>query len=177
MKTGYLCNPDTTASYCPFFLLIKGKTGANFLDTNLIQEAPECHDTRGLVYLYHGTVGKMRTFRSDKGVHQKKMLGIGIPELTCILHVELHHAIQLLGLLYQGTKATHSSRNRECDGSPSLLPRHAGWIDVVDARARSRLVVSGALHGLDGDKAEVPSMSRAIPDVGSKWPLQFSPMV
>jgi hypothetical protein len=36
MKTSYLCDPNTTTSCCPFSLLKKGKTCANFLDANLI---------------------------------------------------------------------------------------------------------------------------------------------
>jgi hypothetical protein len=79
-----------------------------------------------------------------------------------------------LGLLHRGTKATCSSRNCGLDDSPSLLPRHAEWIDVVDVRARSPLVVSEALRGLDGEKAKAPSMPRTIPGMGSKQPLQFS---
>jgi hypothetical protein len=59
MRTGYSCDPDTTASYCPFFLLKeKGKHVQNFLDVNLIRVAPECHDTCGLACLYHGTFGR-----------------------------------------------------------------------------------------------------------------------
>jgi hypothetical protein len=68
----------------------------------------------------------------------------------------------------------HSFRSRGHDGSPSLLPRHVGWIDVVDVWAWSPLAKSGALHGLDGEKVEVPSMSRTILGVGSERPLQFS---
>jgi hypothetical protein len=54
------------------------------------------------------------------------MLEIGVPSLICVPCVELRRAIGLLGLLRQGTKATHSSQNRGHDGSPSLLPCHAG---------------------------------------------------
>jgi hypothetical protein len=60
MKIGYSCDPNTTAttaSYCPFFLLKRRKTGANFLDANLIRVALECRDTDGLAYLYHDTFG------------------------------------------------------------------------------------------------------------------------
>jgi hypothetical protein len=89
----------------------------------------------------------------------------------------VHRAVGLLGLHRRGTKVTHSSQNRGRDGSPSLLPRHTGWIDVVDVRAWSPLIVSGALRGLDGEKAEAPSAPRTIPDVGSEWPLHFSPTV
>jgi hypothetical protein len=35
-KTGYSRDPDTTAFYCPFFLLKIGKICAHFLDANLI---------------------------------------------------------------------------------------------------------------------------------------------
>jgi hypothetical protein len=38
----------------------------------------------------------------------------------------------------------HSSQDCGRDGSPSLLPRYAGWIDVVDVQAQSPLIVSGA---------------------------------
>jgi hypothetical protein len=47
MKKGYLHDPETIASYCPFFLLKIGKTSANFLDAKLIWVAPEYHDTGG----------------------------------------------------------------------------------------------------------------------------------
>jgi hypothetical protein len=91
--------------------------------------------------------------------------------------MELPRAIGLLGLLHRGTKAMHSSRNRGRDSSPSLLPRHVQWNNVVDVRAQSPLSVSGALRCLDGENTEAPSMPRTIPGVGSKRPLQFSPMV
>jgi hypothetical protein len=58
MKTGYSYDPNTTASYCPFFLLERWKIGANFLDANLIQVAPECCDTGGFAGLYRGTFGR-----------------------------------------------------------------------------------------------------------------------
>jgi hypothetical protein len=41
----------------------RGKTFVNFLDTNLIQVALECHDTGGLVCLYHGTFGRSAYFQ------------------------------------------------------------------------------------------------------------------
>jgi hypothetical protein len=44
----------------------------------------------------------------------------------------------------------------------------------MDVQARSPLVVSGALCGLDGEKAEVLSMPRTIPSVGSEWSFWFS---
>jgi hypothetical protein len=58
MKTGYSCDPNTTTSYCPFFLLKRRKVGANFLDANLIWVAPECRDIGGLAYVYRGTFGR-----------------------------------------------------------------------------------------------------------------------
>jgi hypothetical protein len=58
MKIGYSCDPDTPASYCPFFLLKKGKTSAIFLDANLICVAPECRDTSGLAFVYHDNFGR-----------------------------------------------------------------------------------------------------------------------
>jgi CRISPR/Cas system-associated endonuclease Cas3-HD len=57
MKTGYSYDPHTTASYCSFFLLKKGKQVQIFLDANLIRVAPECHDTGKLAHIYHGTFG------------------------------------------------------------------------------------------------------------------------
>jgi hypothetical protein len=68
-----------------------------------------------------------------------------------------------------------SSQSHGHDGSLLLSPRHTGWIDTVDVR--SPLAVSGALRSLDGKKAEAPSTSRTILDVGSKQPLQFSSTV
>jgi hypothetical protein len=50
-KIGYSRDPDTTASYCPFFLLKIGKTCAKFIDANLIWVTPECHGT-GRACLY-----------------------------------------------------------------------------------------------------------------------------
>jgi hypothetical protein len=52
-----------------------------------------------------------------------------------------------------------------------VVARRAGWIDIVDLRARPPLIVSRALHGLDGEEVEAHSTSRAIPDVGSEWTL------
>jgi hypothetical protein len=68
-------------------------------------------------------------------------------------------------------------QNHGHDGSPSLLPRHVGWIDIVDVRAQSPLAVSGALRGLGGKKAEVRSTLCTISSVGSEWLLWFSSMV
>jgi hypothetical protein len=56
MTIGNLCDPYTTASYCPFFLLKeKGKHAQIFFDANLIRVAPECRDAGRLAYLYRGT--------------------------------------------------------------------------------------------------------------------------
>jgi hypothetical protein len=59
MRIGYSCDPDTIASYCPFFLSKeKGKQVQNFLlDANLFRVALECRDAGGLDYWYHGTFG------------------------------------------------------------------------------------------------------------------------
>jgi hypothetical protein len=60
MRRGYSCDPDTIASYCPFFLLKeKGKLVQNFLlDANLILVAPKYRNAGGLAYLYHGIFGR-----------------------------------------------------------------------------------------------------------------------
>jgi hypothetical protein len=68
----------------------------------------------------------------------------------------------------------HSFQSCGHDGSPFLLPHHAGWIDVVDVWDQSPLAVSGMLCGLDGKKAKVPSTPHTIPDMGFKWVLWFS---
>jgi hypothetical protein len=71
MKIIYSRNPDTTASYCPFSLLKKGKMGTNFLDANLIQVAPECRDIGGLPTCNVAILAIMHAFRSDKVVCKK----------------------------------------------------------------------------------------------------------
>jgi hypothetical protein len=73
-----------------------------------------------------------------------------------------------LGLLHRGTKATPSSQNCGCDGSPSLLPRHTGWIDTIDVRAWSPLIVSGVFCGLNGEEVEAPGTPCTILGVGSE---------
>jgi hypothetical protein len=45
------------------------------------------------------------------------------------------------------------------DALPSLLPHHVVRNAVVVIRARSPFIVSGALHGLDGEKAKVMAIS------------------
>jgi hypothetical protein len=62
-------------------------------------------------------------------------------------------------------------------GSPSLLPHHVGWIDVVDVRVQPPLAMSGALRGLDEEKAEAHSTLCIIPSVGFERPLRFPSMV
>jgi hypothetical protein len=66
MKTGSSCNLDTTVSYCPFFLLKKGKTEANFLDVNLIRIAPECTIQAGFPVCIMALLVELCTFRRDK---------------------------------------------------------------------------------------------------------------
>jgi hypothetical protein len=95
------------------------------------------------------------------------MLEIGVPSLISIPRVELRRAASWLGLLHEGTMATHSSRSHGCDG----------WIDVADVRAPSPLAVSEVLRGLDGKKAEAPGPPCTILDMGSKRSLQFSSMI
>jgi hypothetical protein len=73
----------------------------------------------------------------------------------------------LLGLLHRGTKAT-PSQNPRCDGSPSLLAHPTEWINLVDMQTRFPLVVSGALHTLNGEEVKVPSMPCTILPVGSE---------
>jgi hypothetical protein len=62
-------------------------------------------------------------------------------------------------------------------GSPSLLPRHARWIDIVDVQVQSPLAASDTLLVLDGEKTEVPStraLSRAlIPNGRFSFPLWY----
>jgi hypothetical protein len=117
----------------------------------------------------------VRTLKSDKGMHKRKeMLGIRIPYLVCVPHMMSHRTAGLLVLLHRFTEATHSSRS---GGSPSLLPWHASWVDVVDVWARSPLTVNGALHDLNHEEVEARSMPLTIPDVGSEWPLRFSSTV
>jgi hypothetical protein len=70
-------------------------------------------------------------------------------------------------------ETTHSIRTREHDGPPFLLPHHVGWIDVVGMRAQPPFVVSGTLHGLDGEKAKVPSMLCFILGTGFELLLRF----
>jgi hypothetical protein len=65
-----------------------------------------------------------------------------------------------LGLLHHGTNATPPSQNHGRDGSPSLLHRPTGSIDVVDVQARSPLAVSGPLSGVTpGFKAKLNAHS------------------
>jgi hypothetical protein len=91
--------------------------------------------------------------------------------------MELRCSVGLLRLLYRGTEATHSSRSHGRDVPPSLLPHHAGWIDIVDVWAQSPLAVSEVLHGLGGKRAKAPSMTRTILGVGSKHLLRFYPTI
>jgi hypothetical protein len=88
--------------------------------------------------------------------------------------MELHHATDLLGLLCRGTKATHSSQN---DGSPSLLPRHTRWINIVDVLIQPPLIASGALCDFDGEKAKALTTSCIMLGMGSERPLLFSSKV
>jgi hypothetical protein len=84
----------------------------------------------------------------------------------------------LVGIPPSKKQETHTPlHSRVHDGPPSLLPRHVGRIDVVVIRAQSPFVVSGALHGLDGEKAETPGTPCIISGVGSELSHWFSSMV
>jgi hypothetical protein len=74
----------------------------------------------------------------------------------------------------QSTQATHSFQSRGCGGSPSLLPHHTGWIDIVDVSGRSPLTVSGVLCGLGGERVEAPSTPCTILGIDFEQLLQFS---
>jgi hypothetical protein len=82
-KLGYSCNPNTSATYCPFFLLKKEKIGANFLDG--CQPSPgNCLSIMiwtGLHARIVALLAEMRTLKSNKGNAQgeEKMLGVGVP--------------------------------------------------------------------------------------------------
>jgi hypothetical protein len=72
----------------------------DFLDSSPIRVALECHDTtRPCLYasLYYWS--ECIHSKSNKGMHKKrkKMLGIEIPYLVCLLRVELHRVAGLLG--------------------------------------------------------------------------------
>jgi hypothetical protein len=56
-KSSYSRKLDTTASYCPFFLLKIGKAGASFLDANLIRVYLSAAIQVGLACLYNDTFG------------------------------------------------------------------------------------------------------------------------
>jgi hypothetical protein len=49
-------------------------------------------------------------------------------------------------------------------------------LEIVGMMARLALA-KGALCGLVGKRAKVPSTPRNTVGMGSKWPLQFSPIV
>jgi hypothetical protein len=147
----------------------------NYLDATLIQVAPELWDARRLACLYCGDLDqKCKLLEALNECMKKKMLAMGVPQLIYVPCVELRCAIGLLGLPHQRTKAIHSFRRHGHDGSPSLLPHHAERVDVVDMWARSPLIVSRVLHGLDGQKVKAPTTPCIISGVGSKRPLQFS---
>jgi hypothetical protein len=71
-------------------------------------------------------------------------------------------------------ETTHSLWSHGRDGPPSLIPHHVSWIVVIDVQAQSPFVVSGALHGSNGERVEAPSTPRIILVMGSETPLWFS---
>jgi hypothetical protein len=71
MKTSYSCDPDITASYYPFFLLKKGKTGTNFLVANIIRVAPERRYAGRLAVCIMALLAQTHTFRGNKRMRVK----------------------------------------------------------------------------------------------------------
>jgi hypothetical protein len=114
-----------------------------------------------------------RTFKYDKRVYEKRMLGMEVPELIYVPRIELHCAVSLLGLLHRGLRVAYSLRSRRHDGSNSWFPRHARWTNAADEWARPPLAVSWTSGGLDGEEAGRPIMPRMILGVGFKLPLQL----
>jgi hypothetical protein len=76
-----------------------------------------------------------------------------------------------------GTETKHTFQSREHDGPLSLLLHRIRCIDAAVMRAQSPIVMSGPLHGLDGEKAEAPSTPHIIPGVGFEPSFHFSFMV
>jgi hypothetical protein len=134
----------------------------DFSDVYPIWVTPRCHDTTGpclFASWYYGL--KCILSKSDKGMHKKrkKILGIEIPYLVCLLRVELCHVAGSLGDPVDGIDATHSSQS---SGSPSLLFCRTSWVDVVDVWVRPPLVVNGMAHGSGGEEVKEPSPPRNI---------------
>jgi hypothetical protein len=102
--------------------------------------------------------------------------GSSLSDLCCSCRVGPHHWLVGIPLLTE-QKNTRSFNSHGHDGSPSLLPHLVGWIDVIVVWVWPPFTVSGALHGLDGEKAEMPSTPHIIPGVGYELSLQFSSMV
>jgi hypothetical protein len=65
------------------------------------------------------------------------MLGIGIPYLVCLLHVELSHVAGLLGTSVDGTCATNSSQS---SGLPFLPFCCASRVNIVDVWVQDPLM-------------------------------------
>jgi hypothetical protein len=90
------------------------------------------------------------------------MLGIEIPLLIYVPHIELHCVVGLLGLLCRRSRDAHSLRSHGHDGLHSLMPSHAGWTNGADEWAWSPLAVSGVSCGLVDEEVEVLSKPRMI---------------
>jgi hypothetical protein len=115
----------------------------------------------------------MHTFRSIKGMCEEKGAWDGsyLADLCPMHGVASCH--WLVGITLPKNKVhTFFSKSWAC-GSPSLMPRPAERVNIVDMWARSPLTVSGVLHSLNGEKAEVPSPPCIIPSMSSEWTLQF----
>jgi hypothetical protein len=66
-----------------FKLFKKRKSDEIFYDAKwmltITWVAPECRDTAEPTYLCRGTLANEHTYRGDKRVHEKKVLGIEVP--------------------------------------------------------------------------------------------------
>jgi hypothetical protein len=139
-----------------------------FLDANRIWVARECRDiTRPYLFASWYYWPECILSRSDKGMRKKrkKMLGIEIPYLVCLLRVVLRHVAGSLGYFVDGIDATHSS---QCSGSPSLPFYHASRVNIVDMWVRLLLTVNRTSYRLGGEEVEAPSPPRSILNVGSE---------
>jgi hypothetical protein len=144
-----------------------------FLDTNPIRVAPECHDTtRPCLFASWYYWPECRLSKSDKGMHKmrNKMPGIEIHYLVCLLRVELHRVAGSLGYSVDGTYAMHPSQS---SGSLSLLFHRASWVNIVDVCVQPLLVVNGTSHSSGGEEVEAHAPPCSIPNVGSERSVQF----
>jgi hypothetical protein len=108
-----------------------------------------------------------RNYRSDKRVRERKIvLGIEVPKLIYIPHVELRCAIALLGSLHQKSWAAHFLQSHGHDGSCSRLPSYADRTNTADEWAWSPLTVSEPSCYQGNEEAKASSMLHMIPGMG-----------